>query len=102
MRERLGDIRAPVPFWTPRRFGLKPPIFVKERRPETHQPALVERKGKRVLHSGGMHGRQAEQIGLDRKRVMVGHIGIGRERHRGIKTRTVWARPALHGVKKIL
>ena len=49
MRERFGDIRAPVPFWTLRRVGLKPPIFVEERRPETHQPALVERQWKRVL-----------------------------------------------------
>src|SRR5262249_10063102 len=31
MRERFGYIRAPVPFWTLRRVGLKPPIFIEER-----------------------------------------------------------------------
>ena len=76
MRQRLGDIGAPVPFWALRGVGLKPLIFVEERRPKTHHPALVERNGKRVLQSGGMHGRQAEQISPDRKRVQVGHIGV--------------------------
>ena len=44
---------------------------------------------------------QAEQIGLDRQRVGIGHVGVGRIGHRRIKPRAVAADAALHGVEKI-
>ena len=49
-----------------------------------------------------MHRRQAEQIGLDRQRIGVGHVGIGGVRHRRIKPCAVAADAAMDRVKKIL
>ena len=49
-----------------------------------------------------MHRGQAEKIGFDRQRVGVGHVGIGRIRHRRIKQRTVAADALVQGIEKLL
>ena len=102
MRQRFGEIGAAIPFRALRRIGLEAGVRIEQRRPEHHRPALVERKGERVFRRRRMHRRQAEQIGLDRQRVGVGHIGVGRVRHRRIEPRAVAADAAMHGIEKIL
>ena len=102
MRQRFGEIGAPVPFRTLRRIGLEARIRIEQRRPEAHRPALVERKGQRIGRRRRAHRRQAEQIGLDRQRIGVGHVGVGRIRHRRIKPRAVAADAAMHRVEEIL
>ena len=49
-----------------------------------------------------MHRRQAEQISLDRQRVVIAHGGVGRKRHRRIKPRAIMADAAMNGVEEIL
>ena len=102
MRQRLGDIGAAVPFRALRGVGREAGVGVEQQRPKHHRPALIERKRKSVRAIVGMHRRQAEQIGLDRQRVRVRHVGIGRVRHGRIKPRAVAADAALHRVEKIL
>jgi hypothetical protein len=59
--------------------------------------------GKLSVFSGaGAHRRQAEQIGFYCQCVVVGHIGVGRKRHRRIKPRAVVADAAMNRVEKIL
>ena len=102
MRQRFGEIGAAVPFRTFRGIRLEAGIRIEQRRPEVHRPALVERKHQRIGGGGRAHRRQAEQIGLDRQRIRVGHVGIGRKRHRRIKPRAIAARAAMNRVQKIL
>ncbi len=102
MRQRLGEIGAPVPFRALGGVGLETPIRIEQRRPEDHRPALVERKHQRIFGSRRAHRRQAEQIGLDRQSIRIGHVGIGRKRHRRIKPRAIAADAAMDRVEKIL
>src|SRR6266851_5637085 len=102
MRQRLREIGAPVPLRALRGIWLKPRIQIEQRRPEAHRPALVERKRQRIVGVRRVHRRQAEQIGLDRQSVGVGHIGVGRKRHRRIKPRTVFADATMDSVEEIL
>ena len=102
MRQRFREIGAPVPFRALRGVGRKAAIRIEQDRPEIHRPALVEWKHQRIGGSGRTHRRQTEQIGLDRQRVRIRHIGVGRKRHRRIKPRAVAAGAAMNRVEKIL
>ena len=62
MRERFGEIGAPIPFGALRGVGPETNIFVEQERPRSHQPALIEWESQRVRSIGRTHrGKAIEQ-----------------------------------------
>ncbi len=96
MGEGLGKVRAAVPVGALRRVGPEPRVGVEEARPDRHQPALIEREGEGVPPGRSMNRWKAEEVGLDRQGVGVGHVGVAGERHRRIEPGAVAPHPAVH------
>src|SRR6478609_3725806 len=97
MREGFGEIGASVPLGALRRVGLEANVFIEEERPWAHKPTLIEWESQSICSIGRTHRGKAEQVSLDRKSVGIGHVGIGRIRHRRVETSAVAAKPALDG-----
>ena len=102
MRQGLGEIGAAVPLRRLRGVRRKPGVGIEHKRPERHRPALIIRERQRIGTIGRMRGRQAEEIGLDRERIRIRHIGVGGIGHRRIEPGPVLADAALDGVEKFL
>jgi hypothetical protein len=77
MAERGGQIGAAVNRGRLCGIGCKAPVAQERQIPKRHAPALVERKDEIVLLIRDALLRQAEQIGLDRERIVAAH---GRKR----------------------
>src|SRR5258706_1164673 len=75
MGQCLGDIRATVPIRRTIYVRLVSTVRVVKERPRRQEPALIEREPQRALRHSVVHGREAEQIGLDRKSVVVAQMG---------------------------
>jgi hypothetical protein len=88
----------PVPVGRLLRIGRE---FVRgeiERIPDAHRGADIEREGQRVRDHLIAHRRNGLEVGADRQDVGARHLGVGRERHGGIKPRAVGANSPAHGV----
>src|SRR5262249_29226128 len=102
MRQRFGDIGAPVPLGALGAIGRKTRIGIERPRPEDHPPTLVEWKLQRVVPVRCTSGGQAEEVSFDRQRVVVAYVGVRRVWHGRIKPRAVLSDASLHGVEELL
>src|SRR5215813_3111415 len=63
--EGFHQVGSTVPLRAAVFVGLKPLIRVVERRPDPHQPTLVEGEPQAVRRWSRMHNRQTEEVRLD-------------------------------------
>ena len=94
MRERLGQIGAAIPLRrssSVRARSACPALKTADQIPITQRwsngNSSVFGRRRRT------HRRQVKQVGLDRQRVRIGHVGVGGVRHRRIEPCAVAATP---------
>ncbi len=81
--------------------GSKTLVRIEQRRPNSHQRTLIEGKGQGVLRRRRMHGRETEQVRLDRARIGIRHIGVTGKGHRRVELGVVGPDALVHRVQKI-
>src|SRR3984885_10573509 len=83
-------------------IGCKAPVAQERQIPERHAPALVEREAEIVLLIRDVLRRQAEQIGLDRERVVAAYGRERRVREGRIKIVSARGDAAMHRAHEVV
>src|SRR5215510_14662523 len=100
VRESFGQIGAAIPFGAAILVRTKALIRIVERRPDSHQPTLVEWKPQAVRWRSCMHRRQTEEVSPDRAHVIISDEGVGIIRKCRIEPLAVLGNPRVHRTHK--
>ncbi len=102
MTQRGREVGASVPLGGLLRIGLESRALEEDRIPESHGPALVERKAQRGRRGLLVHRWQAEQVGLDRQGVAAAECRVGRVGECRVKTLAVVANSLVQGTHELV